>query len=313
MKILITGISGFLGSRLSELLMNKSFDVSGSSRTGDATRNIYATGDIDGHTAWHDIVSGCDVVIHVAGRAHILNDKETDIAAVFKKVNCDATIKLAEDAFAAGVKQFIFISSIGVSGDNSKQQAISENSTPHPVSHYAISKYEAEKQLLEKYKNTKMAITIIRPALICGPNAPGNIERLLKLVASDLLLPFKKVNNVRSMASLDNLCDFIAHCIGNPLAKDETFVFSDEIELSIEEIASTMGAGMGKKVRLIYFPPFILKSLLSLLGKKKIYEQLFESLTVDASKSRTLMKWQPVVTIWDSLFAAGQAFHEDKK
>lgn len=313
MKILITGISGFLGSRLSELLKNRSFDVSGTSRNGDVARNIYATGNIDGQTDWGKIVSGCDVVIHAAGRAHILHETMADVVAEFNKVNCDATLKLAADAEAAGVKQFIFISSIGVNGENSQQKAISEKSTPNPVSPYAISKYEAEKKLLATYADSPMAITVIRPALICGPGAPGNIERLLKLVASGLPLPFKNVSNVRSMASLDNICDFIIHCINSPLARNQTFVFSDEIELSIEEIASAMAAGMGKKARLIAFPPSILKLLLTLCGKKKIYEQLFGTLTIDATKSRDYMKWQPVITIQDSLFAAGQAYCEGKK
>lgn len=313
MKILITGITGFLGSRLSELLRKREFEVSGSSRVGDTTRNIYASGDIDGHTHWQEIVSGCDVVIHAAGRAHILRDTETDITEAFMRVNCEATIKLAKDACAAGVKQFIFISSIGVNGENRQQQVISEMSTPNPLSPYALSKYEAEKQLLEIFKDTEMGITIIRPALICGPGAPGNIERLLKLVASGLPLPFKHVNNVRGMASLDNVCDFIIHCINHPLAKGEIFVFSDEDELSIEEIANTMSAGMNKKTRLIAVPPFLLKMLLTMFGKRKIYEQLFSSLSIDASKSRNFMKWQPVITIRDSLFAAGQAFHKDKK
>ncbi|WP_231564417.1 NAD-dependent epimerase/dehydratase family protein [Enterobacter sp. Bisph1] len=313
MKILVTGITGFLGSRLSEMLLDKSFDVIGSSRAGNASRNIFATGDIDGDTDWQEIVFGCDAVIHAAGRAHILNDNEKDIAAAFNKINCEATIKLAEDAFAAGVKHFIFISSIGVNGESMHQNAISEKSVPNPTSPYAISKFNAERRLLEKYRNTQMAVTIIRPALICGPGAPGNINRLLKLVGSGLPLPFKKVNNLRSMASLDNVCDFIIHCVNQPEAKDEVFVFSDEEELSIEDITKLMSAGMGKKARLFFFPSFLLKLLLTSIGRKKMYEQLFSSFSIDSTKSRALMKWKPVVTIQDTLFATGKAFHEGNR
>lgn len=312
MKILITGINGFVGKRLSVMLNERAFSVRGTSRIGDTINNIYATGDISGDTDWREIVSGCDAVIHTAGRAHILHDKEKDIAGVFRRINYEATKKLAEDAYAAGVKQFIFISSIGVIGENT-QHAISEKSVPHPVSDYAISKYEAEQYLLNKYKDSQMAVTIIRPALICGPGAPGNIERLLKLVASGLPLPFKNVRNARSMASLDNVCDFIIHCIDNSLARNEVFVISDEAELTIEDIVKMMAAGMRKKVRLIYIPTFIIKGLLILAGKKRIYEQLYSSFKIDATKAKSHLKWQPITTIQKSLFAAGKAYNQRGK
>lgn len=313
MKILLTGISGFLGSRLSELLADSTFNVIGSSREGNAERNVWASGDIDGQTDWHDPLTDCDIVIHTAGRAHILKDDKVNAAEEFMKVNFDATIKLAEDAYAAGVKQFIFISSIGVNGDSTTDKALSEQTEPNPTSLYAVSKYKAEKQLLQQFENTTMGVTIIRPALICGPKAPGNIERLLKLVASGLPLPFRYINNARSMVSLDNVCHFVIQCINNPMARNEVFVLADEKELSIEEIVSLMAEGMEKKKRLIYIPPFILKMILTLSGKRKIYEQLFGSLKIDATKSRSIMPREQAVDISETILITARDFYKDKK
>lgn len=313
-KILITGATGFLGSRLYDLLAQREYDVTGTSRnTQQQDKKIFATGEIDTFSHWQDILADCECVIHAAGRAHILKDDPEKAAEEFHRVNCTATLALAEAAYAAGVKHFIFISSVGVNGDgnNGPESPFSEQSLPAPKSLYAASKYEAEKKLTEKYHKSSMGVTIIRPVLICGPDAPGNIQRLLKLVHSGIPLPFKNIKNKRSMASLDNVCDFIIHCVEHSESKGETYLFSDQEELSIGEIVSALAKGTNKSVRLFSLPPSACKLLFSVVGKKRIHDQLFGSISVNSAKSR-MTGWTPVTTISETLYKTGQKFRKEE-
>lgn len=313
-KILITGVTGFLGSRLNELLSERAFDVTGTSRNTDKQNNkIFSTGEIDSFDNWQSILAGRECVVHAAGRAHILSDNAEKAADEFQRVNCEATLTLAEAAHNAGVEHFIFISSIGVNGDgnNGPEAPFNESSAPQPGSLYAISKYNAEKQLIEKYHKSSMSVTIIRPTLICGPGAPGNIRRLLKLVYSGIPLPFKNIRNTRSMASLDNVCDFIIHCIEHSEARGEIYLFSDQDELSIAEIVSELAKGMNKSANMFSLPASVCKLLFSLGGRKRIYDQLFGSISVDSRKCR-MTGWKPVTNLRETLYKTGQEFRKEK-
>lgn len=298
MKILVTGATGFVGSKLMTELKAKNYDVSGTSRRSlPAAPDLINIGEIAENTDWSSALEGCDVVVHTAGRAHMMNDTAEDKLAEFRRVNRDATLKLAHDAQAAGVKHFIFISSIGVNGNATSGKPFTEESIPAPTSDYAISKLEAEIALKEQFSATQMAITLIRPALICGENAPGNIRRLLKLVHSGLPLPFKGVKNKRSMVSLENVVSFIIACIENPQAKDELFLLADNDKPTTEGIISAFAEGMNKPARVIWFPSSLLKIGLTAIGKASLYEQLFGSLDIDATKASQRLQWQAPVTL----------------
>lgn len=314
MKILVTGGTGFLGSSLVRELKSLGHNVVITTRQFEKpAEGIYNVGDISAQTDWQHILNGCDVVIHTAGRAHILNDTVEDKLAEFRRVNCEATVKLAHDAAQCKVKHFIFISSIGVNGNATNGTPFTEQSEPNPVSEYAISKYEAEKKLVADFSQSEMAITIVRPALICGVNAPGNIQRLLKLVSKNLPLPFKNIKNKRAMVSLDNVVSFIVQCINNVEAKGQLYLLADKEKPSTEEIVSSFSAGMGKPPKLIAFPPSVLKLLLSALGKRSIYEQLFGDLEVDASKSRHQLGWTPTVTLYETMQETAQHYNKGNR
>jgi nucleoside-diphosphate-sugar epimerase len=301
-KILVTGATGFVGSQLLKELKAKQYDVVGTSRRSvQADSDLVNIGDIGEKTDWSIALAGCDVVVHTAGRAHMMNDQADDKLAEFRRINRDATLKLARDAQAAGIKHFIFISSIGVNGNTTTNEAFTETSTPKPTSDYAVSKLEAELALDHDFRNTSMAITVIRPALICGENAPGNIRRLLKLVESGLPLPFKGIKNKRGMVSLNNVVSFIIACIANPLSKNELFLLADIEKPTTEEIIRSFAEGMNKSARIIWFPSPILKAGLKIIGKENIYEQLFGSLDIDASKASSLLNWVPPVNIYETM------------
>ncbi|MCT4716404.1 NAD-dependent epimerase/dehydratase family protein [Enterobacteriaceae bacterium H18W14] len=302
MKILVTGATGFVGSKLMTELKAKNYDVAGTSRRSLQTMpELINIGDISEQTDWSRVLNGCDVVVHTAGRAHILKDQADDKLAEFRRVNRDATLKLAHDAKAAGVTHFIFISSIGVNGNATSGEPFSEASVPETTSDYAISKLEAELALKEQFADTSMAITVIRPALICGENAPGNIRRLLKLVESGIPLPFKGIKNKRGMVSLENIVSFIIACIENSLAKNEIFVLADKEKPTTEEIIHAFAQGMNKPARVIWFPSSIINVGLKAIGKENLYEQLFGSLDIDATKASRLLNWQAPVTLYETM------------
>ncbi|MEW5562691.1 NAD-dependent epimerase/dehydratase family protein [Enterobacter asburiae] len=315
MKVLVTGGTGFLGTALVKSLKAAGHQVSLTTRQQEnIALGIYNLGDISADTCWEDILKNCDTVIHTAGRAHILNDNTNDALAEFRRVNHDATVKLARDAVSCGVKQFIFVSSIGVNGNSTTLEApFTEQSTPRPTSDYAISKLEAENSLLNIANESGMALTIVRPALICGENAPGNIRRLLKLVERKLPLPFKNVKNKRALVSLDNVVSFITECVVNDRSKNQLYLLADPESPSTEEMIDAFAAGMGFKARVIYFPKKVLRKLLLLAGKVGIYEQLFGDLEVDASKSRIQLEWSPPITLQETMKKTAKYYIEGNK
>jgi nucleoside-diphosphate-sugar epimerase len=314
-KILITGATGFVGSGLVKALEERKYQVVGTTRRTPAgsSSNLVNVGEISETTDWSFALQGCDTLVHTAGRAHILDDRAEDKLAEFRRVNCAATLKLAHDAQAAGVKHFIFISSIGVNGNKTEGSPFNELSIPQPTSDYAISKLEAEQALQSQFANSSMSITIIRPALICGENAPGNIRRLLKVVASGLPLPFKGVKNKRGMVSLQNVISFIVACIENDSSKNELFVLADKDAPSTEEIVRSFSHGMNKPSRVIWFPSNILGLLLVITGKKNLHEQLFGSLEIDASKGVRLLNWQAPVTIFETMEKTAEYYSKGNK
>lgn len=302
MKVLVTGGTGFLGTALVQALRSSGHQVILTTRSRENVgQGIYNLGDISADTDWSNLLAGCDTVIHTAGRAHILNDNAQDALAEFRRVNHDATLKLARDAESCGVKHFIFVSSIGVNGNGTTGIPFSEASKPQPTSDYALSKLEAERSLNEHFSQSDMAITVVRPALICGENAPGNIQRLLKLVSKNLPLPFKNVKNKRALVSLDNVVSFINECVVNEKSKNQLYLLADQECPSTENMINAFAKGMGIKAKIIYFPSALLKLLLTLAGKKGMYDQLFGDLEVDARKSREHLQWMPPVTLQETM------------
>ncbi|HDR2538919.1 TPA: NAD-dependent epimerase/dehydratase family protein [Enterobacter ludwigii] len=315
MKVLVTGGTGFLGTALVQTLKSSGHMVMLTTRRQeDIEQGMYNLGDITAETNWMSLLQGCDTVIHTAGRAHILNDDAQDALAEFRRVNHDATLKLAKDAASCGVKHFIFISSIGVNGNSTTSGTpFTETSVPRPTSDYAISKLEAEQSLVKKFADSEMAITIIRPALICGKNAPGNIQRLLKLVSKNLPLPFKNIKNKRALVSLDNVVSFINECVVNDHSKNQLYLLADEEHPSTEDMVNAFAAGMGFSAKNIYFPKTIMKLLLSVVGKHGIYEQLFGDLEVNASKSRDHLHWTPPTTLYETMKKTAKYYSEGNK
>lgn len=317
MKILVTGATGFIGVSLCKTLVSiPGFNIIGSGRSSmdlEADNFLFIRiADSPSAIEWRNLLEGVDVVIHLAARAHVLSDASHDPLAEFRKVNVQDTLALAEQALDAGVKRFVFLSSIGVNGSYTQEQAFTESNLPAPQAMYAVSKWEAEQGLVSLCDKTLMDVVIIRPPLVYGANAPGNFKRLLKLVASGMPLPFANVKNKRSMVALENLVDFIKLCIDHPLAANEVFLVSDEESVSTPQIVRALAAGMQSRARLFSVPNLLLEGGAKALGKYSIYQQLCGSLEVDSHKSRSLLSWVPPFKVETALENVGGDFKKNK-
>lgn len=315
MKILVTGSTGFVGQALMQVLINREDQLFTLARR--VNRNLPDKV----HQIIHDSDSApfsitfpekFDVIIHLAGRAHILNEKVKDPLQEFRKVNVEGTLELAKQALANKVKRFIFISSIGVNGSSTTGKAFSEQDVPQTHADYAVSKLEAELALQKLFEGTDTELVIIRPPLVYAAHAPGNFARLLKLASTNIPLPFVGVNNKRTFVALENLVNFIECCITHPLAKNELFLIADTESLSTKQLVTYLRQGMQKKANLIYIPHFVMKLGALGIGKIKLYEQLFGSLEVDASKARTLLGWQPPLSAVSAIQKAGNEYTKVK-
>lgn len=311
-KILLTGATGFVGSELlAQLIKHSEYEIVAASRAKNSdlenSCQVFTLGSFNSDTSWHEALANVDCVIHTAGRAHVLK-KEANAAECFKESNTDATLNLANQAEALGVKRFIFISSIGVNGSHTSNLPFSDSSKLTPQTEYAISKMNAEIGLLKIAERNNMEIVIIRPPLVYAAHAPGNFRRLLKLVKSGMPLPLGQINNNRSMISLENLIDFICVCVEHPAAANQVFLVSDGQDFSTKELVTLLAAGMCKKVPLVSIPPSWLKGAARLLGRKGLYTQLCESLKIDSSKARNLLGWVPPSSAETAMITAGEIF-----
>jgi nucleoside-diphosphate-sugar epimerase len=302
-KVLITGSTGFVGRRLHARLATEGRDLRCAVRTPSPDENSIAVGDIGPDTQWDEALHEVGTVIHTAARAHIMKDEVPDPLAEYRKVNVDGTLNLARQAAEAGVKRFIFISSIGVNG-NQSTTPFTEQDPPAPHDLYAISKYEAEQGLQQLAKETEMEVVIIRPPLVYGPNAPGNFGSLMRLVEKGLPLPLGAIHNKRSLVALDNLVDLIITCIDHPAAANQVFLAGDGEDLSTTELLRGVANAMGKPARLIPVPAGVLMLGATVLGKKAMAQRLLGSLQVDISKAREVLGWEPVVSVEEGMAMA---------
>ncbi|MEN3813487.1 SDR family oxidoreductase [Chromobacterium piscinae] len=301
-KILITGANGFIGSALYSVLSQQEFNIVPVVRKPSSLKNELIIGDISVFNSWSAYLNKVDCIIHLAGRAHILNDKVLDPLSEFRNTNTHATLTLAKQAASAGVKRFIFLSSIGVNGNETIQNPFHFDDEPHPHSPYAISKYEAEIGLKEISAESGLEIVIIRPPLVYGENAPGNFRSLMRWLSLGVPLPFGAVlNNRRSFVSLDNLISLIITCIKHPAAANQTFLASDGEDLSTTELLQRLCNAIGKNSPLIKIPPKIISFGLNFLGKEELAKRLLGSLQVDITHTCNTLSWKPPFSIDEGL------------
>lgn len=306
-KIAITGASGFVGRAiLGALQGNRTVEPFGIVRAVQASvtdrSGFVEVGDIEANTNWSAALVGQHVVIHCAARAHIMKDEVADPLAEYRRVNVNGTLNLARQAARAGVRRFVFISSIKVNGEATVSgQAFTASDTPAPDDPYGGSKLEAEQGLRQIAKETGMEVVIIRPPLVYGPGVKGNFKSLMALASKNLPLPLGAIHNQRSLVGIDNLVDLVITCVDHPAAANQTFLVSDDHDLSTTELLKIMTKAAGKRSRLLPVPAGLLRLGAALLGKKAVADRLLGNLQVDITRTKETLGWQPPVSVEEGI------------
>jgi nucleoside-diphosphate-sugar epimerase len=301
MKILVTGANGFIGRALCERMKVEHYHVRGAIR--DATQmtalpsgvESVQLGSICSKTNWSKSLNGIDKIVHLSARLHVLRENAADPIAAFRKINVGGTKCLAQQALKAGIRRFVYLSTVKVSGEG-RSTPYNEEDIQKPQGAYSISKWEAEKVLNKISDETGMETVILRSPLVYGPRVKANFLRLLKVVDRGVPLPLASVNNRRSLIYLENLVDAIITCIKHPRANGQTYLVSDGKDVSTPELIRLISKAMGRKSLLFPFPPNTLKTIGKFAGRSKEIDRLIGSLCVECNKIRTMLGWSPPYT-----------------
>ena len=297
-KILITGATGFIATPLIRALREQGHILSGTTRktgvfSGTNGIPLHKVPEISENTDWSNIISGAEVVIHLAARVHIMKDQSRNPIEAFRRVNTLGTKSLALQAANAGIKRFIFLSTVKVAGETSPIDGFKESGPISPNDPYSISKYEAEQELLKIAQSSSMEVVIIRPPLVHGPNVKGNFLSLLKLAKKNYPLPLNSINNKRSLIFVDNLTDAIAKAVEHPKAANKIFFLSDEENLSTTELINKISTAFGSKARIFNVPQKYLDLFGKITGNTEIVKRLTQTLTVNSTRIKSDLNWSP--------------------
>lgn len=310
-RVGVTGADGFIGSytceRLEQLGLHAVRLVRRPEGPGKERRVV---GDLVSGVDLAKSLRGVDALIHLAGRAHVLSETESDPIAAFRRVNVVGTESLAKAALAAGVRRFVFVSSIGVNGDRTEDRGFSESDVPRPTEPYAVSKLEAEQLLRNEYAS-RFELVIVRPPLVYGPGAVGNFRRLVRLAASGLPLPLGAIRNARSLIGVENLADFLCLCVTHPKAAGELFLISEPERHSTPELIRALAAALGRRSRMFSVPVALLASLAAVIGKSRELEKLCSSLVIDSSKAGDVLDWKPRRTFSEQIADVALAYRRE--
>lgn len=314
--VLATGADGYVGRALCTHLRQQGYAVRQAVRSlktqrapaatpliDDELRDTVAVGDLSGAVAWEPALRDVDAVIHLAARTHVLHDRAADPLAEYRRINVDATRRLATAAAEAGVRRFVFLSSIKVNGEQTFDRPYTEDDAPRPEDAYGISKWEAEQALHEIAARTGLDVVILRPPLVYGPGVKANFLRLMQLVARGVPLPLGAIDNRRSMVYLGNLVDAILTCLEAPAARGRTYLVSDGTDLSTPDLVRGIATALGVPARLLRCPVPLLKAAGTLTGRSAQVARLAGSLQIDSSRLRDELGWRPPHTVAAGLAA----------
>ena len=303
MRVLVTGTSGFVGGAvLRSLAAGSAYQPVGASRTPCLGGAWLLSPDLAADGDWSELVRGCDAVVHCAARVHVMGVEGAAGLEMYRRANVGGTLALARQAAAAGVRRFIFISTVKVLGERSLPGApLTANAVPAPVDAYAISKLEAEQALTELSGTSGMEVVIIRPPLVYGPGVGANFLRLIQWVERGIPLPLGAIRNKRSFVALDNLVDLVRVCVDHPAAANQTFLVSDGEDLSTTELLRRVAQVLGVAARLLPVPRGVVAAVARCVGQAQLSQRLCESLQVDSSAARDCLGWAPVIGVDEGL------------
>ncbi|MEP6729707.1 MAG: SDR family oxidoreductase [bacterium] len=309
-RVLVTGASGFIGCAVvARAVSDESLLLRAAARHAMSSlptrAQVVRVGDLDETTDWSRALADVQVVVHAAARVHVMHDTSSDPLAEFRRVNVAGTLRLAREAALAGVRRFVFLSSVKVNGEQTLAgHPFTADETPAPADAYGISKHEAELALRQLADETGMEVVIIRPVLVYGAGVKGNFRSMMRWVEMGLPLPLAAIRNRRSFVSLDNLVDLIITCLRHPAAANQTFLVSDNQDVSTPDLVRRIAKAMNRPARLFPVPVRVLSLVAHLAGKGDIAPRLFGSLQVDIQKTQRVLGWTPPSTLDASLTRA---------
>ncbi len=289
---LVTGASGFVGSHLVEEMRRRGLPVRGLTR--GTKPGLLTIPSYDADMNWSDCLNNVDSVFHLAARVHVMRETASDPLSVFRQANVRTTLNLARQAAEAGVRRFIFVSSIKVNGEVTELgRPFTADDPANPQDPYGISKAEAETALMALGRETGMEITIVRPPLVYGPGVRGNFRSLAKWGSYGLPSIFAAVKNKRSLVHVANLSDLLITVLDHPDAANEVFLVSDGRDLSTNELFNTLAARAGRRPMEIYVPRAWFAIMGKISGRKAAFDRLTQSLQIDMSKTSRRLGWNP--------------------
>ncbi|EMB7843709.1 UDP-glucose 4-epimerase family protein [Vibrio vulnificus] len=315
MNILLTGASGFIGSKLlEELTANNILSLGRDKPKGQYSGKFFKL-EIDNDTNYSEALSGVGVVVHLAARVHVMNDAVSNPLEEYREVNTRGTVNLARQAASAGVKRFVFVSSIKVNGEGTSQDKPFTSADLHaPEDDYGLSKSEAEQQLFEIAKEAGMEVVVIRPTLVYGPGVKANFASLMNLVSKGIPLPFGCLTqNKRSLVSVDNLVDLIVTCIDHPKAANQVFLVSDDHDVSTSEMVRQMALALVKRTWQLPVPVWCYNLAGKLFNKSDVVDRLTGSLQVDITHTKETLGWTPPQSLQEGFKQTAEAFLQSKK
>lgn len=309
--VLVTGANGFVGKAVCEHLLRCGANVKGAVRSSPLASYQVQAPSLTADANWTVQLQQVDVVVHCAARVHVMSDTATDPLAAFRAVNTEGTLSLARQAAEAGVKRFIFISSIKVNGEQTEQgKPFDENVQSPPADPYGRSKYEAEQGLMALAKECGMAVTIIRPPLIYGEGVKANFANMMAWVRKGIPLPFARLNNARSLLALSNLCDFIAYAMAHPAAVNQVFLVADPVAVSTSQLLAAIADAEGVACRLFYLPPGLIRWLGRCLGIDAKLQRIYGSLEMDTGKAQSRLQWSAPYSLSQTLSLMASSHNE---
>ena len=313
MKWLVTGASGFVGQALvARLAADPAATVLAASRSGAAVlpagvARVPAPA-LEAGADWGAALHGVDVVVHLAARVHVMQEQAADPLAEFRRVNVQGSLALGRQAVQAGVRRFVFVSSVKVHGEATVPgQALRADDPPQPEDAYGQSKREAEDGLRDLARGTGMELVIVRPPLVYGPGVRANFRALARAAGSGWPLPLGAVHNRRSFVALDNLVDLLVLCGTHPAAAGQAFLVSDGQDLSTTELLQGLARAQGRRARLWPVPVGLLQWAGRLSGRSAMLQRLCGNLQLDITKTRDVLGWVPPVGVDEALRRAMQA------
>jgi nucleoside-diphosphate-sugar epimerase len=303
-RVLVTGATGFIGAALCEAVAQAGYQVRAALRSGRSIPNAavehVVVGDINSTCDWSAALEGVDAVLHAAARVHMAHDG-ADSQALYAETNERGTQCLASAAARAKVRRFVYLSSVKVNGEETRDRAYTPFDEPHPQGAYGISKWHAEKHIMQIAALSCMETTIVRAPLVYGPGVRANFLRLLRLVDRGWPLPLGAVHNKRSLVNIWNLCDLLVHVLRHPSAPGHTWMVSDAEDLSTVNLLRRIGDAMDRQVRLFSVPVGLVQLCAGLVGRRAEITRLCSSLTVDITHTRAALGWTPPVTVEQAL------------